>query len=251
MTSDTEDRTSASHRRRSDGLADARPPSLPAAVLWDMDGTLVDTEPFWIAAQHRLARAHGAAWSQEHALNLVGSDLLDSGHYIREHMGLDLEPAQIVEELLDDVVMHVQESVPWRPGAVELLEALHAEGIPGGLVTMSYQRFVDPILAGLGYNPFDVVVTGDVVGRGKPHPEPYLTAARLLGVAPEDCLAIEDSEPGTTSAVAAGCTTLVVPLHVQVSPGERRILRDTLVGVDLETLRAWMTLAPGATRETR
>ena len=71
--------------------------AFPAAVLWDMDGTLVDTEPYWIETEYALAQRHGGTWSDEHALNLVGNDLLDSGRYIREHMGIDLEPDQIVE----------------------------------------------------------------------------------------------------------------------------------------------------------
>ena len=201
-----------------------------------MDGTLVDTEPYWIEVEHQLAERHGGTWSQAHALNLVGNDLLASGRYIREHMGIDLSPEQIVEELLDGVVAQVQLAVPWRPGAREQLARVRAAGIPCALVTMSYQRFVAPILASLPAGTFDVVVTGDTVDLGKPHPEPYLRAAAALGVAPEDCLAIEDSDPGATSAESAGCTVLVIPNHVPVPEGERRIFRDTLVGLDLTTL---------------
>ena len=208
-----------------------------------MDGTLVDTEPAWVAAEYRLAEQYGGTWDDRHALNLVGNDLLDSGIYIREHMGIDLSPERIVDLLLDDVVAQVERAVPFRPGARELLDELKAAGVPLALVTMSYARFVDPVLAALPPGLFDEVVTGDAVSRGKPHPEPYLTAARLLDVAPERCLAIEDSEPGTTSAVAAGCTALVVPLHVPVAPGERRVHLDTLQGVDHALLRS---LAPVA-----
>lgn len=208
----------------------------PAAVLWDMDGTLVDTEPYWIDTEHELAAAHGATWSQEHALNLVGQDLLTSGAYIREHMSLDLTPAEIVDVLLDGVVARVREAVPWRPGARELLSDLTEAGVPCALVTMSYQRFVDPILAALDGDPFAVVVTGDQVARGKPHPEPYLTAVERLGLTPEDCLAIEDSGTGAASAIAAGCPTLCVPNHVEIPAGPGRIFRDTLVGLSARDL---------------
>ena len=209
---------------------------LPAAVLWDMDGTLVDTEPYWIEAEYALVEERGGTWSLEQALSLVGNDLLLSGEYIREHGGVDLEPAVIVDRLLDGVIARIRERVPWRPGAVELLAALRAAQVPCGLVTMSYQRFVAPVLAALPEGSFATVVTGDAVTVGKPHPEPYLTAAALLGVPPGDCLAIEDSNTGAKSAEAAGCTVLVVPNHVPVLEGERRVFRDTLAGLDAESV---------------
>ena len=207
-----------------------------AAVLWDMDGTLVDTEPYWIDVEYALVAEHGGTWSREHALNLVGSDLLVSGAYIREHGGVDLEPEEIVDRLLDGVIARIREEVPWRPGAVELLAGLNAAGVPCALVTMSYERFVAPVLEALPAGSFAAVVTGDGVAIGKPHPEPYLTAAGLLGVDPAACVAIEDSNTGAKSAEAAGCTVLVVPNHVPVLEGERRVFRDSLVDVDVAQL---------------
>nr|WP_279536271.1 HAD family phosphatase [Nocardioides ochotonae] len=201
---------------------------LPAAVLWDMDGTIVDTEPAWVAAETALAHRHGAEWTEADGLSLVGNSLLTSAQYIKERMGLDLSPEEIVEELLDGVVASVAESVPWRPGARELLEELHEHGVPCALATMSYERLVAPILAHLPEGTFDVVITGDRVTHGKPHPEPYLTAAAALGHDPADCVAIEDSATGATSAETAGCTVLVVQNHVPVPPGPRRVFRDSL-----------------------
>ena len=210
----------------------------PAAVLWDLDGTLVDTEPYWIATEFALAEEHGATWSQEHAIQLVGNDLIESGHYIRAVMGLEMSAEEIVEYLLDGVVSQVQQAVPWRPGAVELLAALRADEVPCGLVTMSYQRFVAPILTQLPPETFRVIVTGDQVAHGKPHPEAYLTAAASLGLAPENCVAIEDSNTGATSAEAAGCQVLVVENHVQVAAGPRRTFAASLAGVTVESLAA-------------
>jgi HAD superfamily hydrolase (TIGR01509 family) len=206
-----------------------------AAVLWDMDGTLVDTEPYWVEAEYALADRHGGTWSDEHAMQLVGNDLLESGRYMREHMGIDVAPERIVDELLDSVIEQVERAVPWREGARELLAALRSAGVPCALVTMSYTRFVDPILAALPLGAFDAVVTGDAVDHGKPHPEPYLTAARLLDVLAGECLAIEDSDTGATSAAAAGCTVLCVPNHVPVPAGERRVFADSLVPLGPET----------------
>lgn len=193
-----------------------------------MDGTLVDTEPYWIEVESELVAAHGGTWSHADAMNLVGNDLLESGRYIREVGGVDLEPAEIVEILLDGVVEHISREVPWRPGAVELLADLAEREIPCALVTMSYKRFVAPVLAALPEGTFRVVITGDAVQQGKPHPEPYLKAAALLGVDPTDALAIEDSNTGARSAESAGCTVLVVPNHVPVLEGDRRIFADAL-----------------------
>ena len=206
------------------------------AVLWDLDGTLVDTEPYWIDTEFAMAARYGGTWSQEHALHLVGSSLVESGHYIREQMGLEASAEEIVEELLDGVVARVRDVAPWRPGARELLALLNEASIPCGLVTMSYERFVAPIVAGLPPESFRVIVTGDAVDRGKPHPEPYLTAAAALGVRPDDCVAIEDSNTGAASAEAAGCTVLVVENHVTVAPAPRRVFLPTLQGVEVADL---------------
>jgi HAD superfamily hydrolase (TIGR01509 family) len=208
-----------------------------AAVLWDMDGTLVDTEPYWIEAEYEIAAEHGGTWSDEHALALVGNDLLVSGRYLRKHAGIDVEPEVIVEMLPDRVVARVEQRVPWRSGAVELLADLRGNGVPCALVTMSYRRFVEPILAELPAGSFDAVITGDAVTRGKPHPEPYLTAAAVLGADPASTVAIEDSETGAWSAAAAGSTVVVVPNHVPVPAGSGRHFAD-LDELDFSVLAA-------------
>ena len=210
----------------------------PAAVLWDMDGTLVDTEPYWIATEFALAEEFGGTWSHELALQLVGNDLLESGRFIREHMGLPLTPEQIVDRLLDGVVAQVEQSVPWRPGPWSCWSSCARQGVRCALVTMSYERFVAPILAALPAGTFRVVVTGDQVTRGKPDPEPYLSAARLLGVDPADCIAIEDSNTGCRSAESAGCTVIAVPNHVHIDDGERRIFVESLSQVSVADLAA-------------
>ena len=216
--------------------AQARSGELPAAVFWDMDGTLVDTEPYWITAEHGIVEEAGGVWNEEYAHQLVGNDLMVSAQFIRDNSPVELEPVEIIEELLARVIVQVREHVPWRPGARELLTDLHREGVPCGLVTMSWQRFVDPILARLPEGAFATVVTGDRVEYGKPHPEPYLTAAAELGHDPAECLAIEDSNTGAKSAVAAGCTVLCVPNHVPILEGERRVFVDTLDGLDARSL---------------
>jgi HAD superfamily hydrolase (TIGR01509 family) len=208
--------------------------SLPAAVLWDMDGTLVDTEPYWIAAEHEIVEEHGGTWSDEFAHQLVGNDLLVSATFIQDNSAVDWEPERIVDELLLRVVAQVREHVPWRPGARELLDALREQGVPSALVTMSWRTLADAVLEALPDGTFAAVVTGDEVSHGKPHPEPYRAAARLLGVAPEECVAIEDSPTGVRSAVAAGVPTLAVPHVVAVPPTPGAVHLDTLAGITPE-----------------
>jgi HAD superfamily hydrolase (TIGR01509 family) len=205
-------------------------------VLIDLDGTLVDTEPYWIAAEYALVAAHGGTWSDEQALSLVGNALLESGRYLREHGGVDLDPHEIVERLLDDVVRAAQRSIPWRPGAQQLLATLAAHQVPCALVTMSYERLADTVVAQLPPGSFGAVVTGDQVSAGKPHPEAYLTAAELLGADPRRCVAIEDSLTGLRSAEAAGCVAVAVPHHVAIPPAPGRTLVRSLDELDLDRL---------------
>jgi HAD superfamily hydrolase (TIGR01509 family) len=212
--------------------------SRPAAVLWDMDGTLVDTEPYWIAAEHELVAEHGGVWTDEHAHALVGNPLLVSADYIRLHGGVDLPPAQIVQRLLDRVIAAVDTHVPWLPGVPELLAELADAGVPCALVTMSYARLAAAVTRHLPPGTFGAVVAGDEVRRGKPDPEAYLTAAARLGVPPADCLALEDSPAGVASAEAAGVPVVAVPHVVPIPPGPGRVVVPTLAGATLAELYA-------------
>jgi HAD superfamily hydrolase (TIGR01509 family) len=214
----------------------------PAAVLWDMDGTLVDTEPSWIAREHEIVAEHGnGRWTDEHGHALVGQDLRDSARYIAEHGEVDLDIDHIVELLLDGVIERVRRDIPWRPGARELLADTVAASMPTALVTMSWRRFTDAVVPALPPGSFSAVVAGDDVRHGKPHPEPYLEAARRLGVDPADCIALEDSPTGVRSAVAAGCVTFGIPHHVPVPPlGQLHLA--SLDGVSLDGIVALATM---------
>jgi HAD superfamily hydrolase (TIGR01509 family) len=195
-----------------------------------MDGTLVDTEPYWIDCEKELVARFGGVWSDADAHALVGNPLLVSGEIIRDRGKVPLSAEEIVEQLLDGVVARVLEHVPFRPGARELLDDLAASGVPCALVTMSYRRFAAAVVDALPPGRFATVVAGDEVTHGKPHPEPYLTAAARLGVDPAGCVAIEDSPTGVASAVAAGVPTLAVEHIVPVPPGPGRTVVHTLAG---------------------
>jgi HAD superfamily hydrolase (TIGR01509 family) len=217
------------------------PQSLPAAVLWDLDGTLVDTEPYWIDEEYALVAEYGGSWSDEHAHALVGNDLITSAKYIQVNGSVRLPPEQIIERLLDGVIKRVRVHIPWRPGARELLTELRTRGVPCALVTMSYQSLAQAIVETLPAGTFETVVAGDDVTHGKPHPEPYLTAATRLGIAPERCVAIEDSLTGVSSAEAARVPVLAVEHLVPIPPADGRTVVTSLQGwtaADLAALTA-------------
>ena len=156
-----------------------------AAVLWDMDGTLVDTEPYWIACEHELVAEFDGTWTTADAHSIVGFDLLDAGRELRDSGRRRARPADIVERLLDGVIARAAErtAVATRRGASSLAECA-AAGVPCALVTMSWRRLADAVIAAAPAGSFAASITGDEVTNGKPDPEPYLAAAAALGVDP-------------------------------------------------------------------
>lgn len=206
-----------------------------AAVLWDMDGTLVDTEPYWVQAETELMHAHGLDWDEEKGMLMVGNELLTSANILIAH-GLTLPAEEIVELLLDRVVELVRQHVPFRPGAKELLADLHANEVPCALVTMSYRRLAEAVVAACPEGAFAALITGDEVPAGKPDPAPYLIGAAQLGVPPEQCVAFEDSVPGLTSAEAAGTIAFGIPHLVPLPEKPGRRLVPTLEGTSAQSL---------------
>ncbi|ANJ27029.1 HAD family hydrolase [Agromyces aureus] len=203
---------------------------LPAAVLWDMDGTIVDTEPYWMAAEEELVGSFGGTWTHEDAMRLVGSGLWESARIFQEH-GVDLDADAIVAWLTERVREQLNEfGLPWRPGARELLEALREASVPTALVTMSVRSMADDVIAAIPFHAFDAIVTGDSVDNAKPHPEPYLVAAAELGVDIADCVAFEDSPTGVASAAAAGAITVGVPNILPLDETPATVLWSSLDG---------------------
>lgn len=179
----------------------------PAAVLWDMDGTLIDSEPYWMQAEGELVAQHGGTWTDEDGHQLIGAGLYQAAPYFQSK-GVDLSAKEIVEALSAKVLDHLRRETPWRPGVTDLIASLNAHGIPSAIVTMSLRPAATFIADKLGIRH---VVSGSDVSNEKPHPEAYLLGAGLVGAAAEDCVALEDSLNGLASAVASGARTIAVP----------------------------------------
>ena len=215
--------------------------SLPKAVLWDMDGTLVDSEPYWLLSESALAEDYGKVWTQESGNYLIGKSLYESSAFLKDHLDIkDLSAQQIIDRLTDSVLSKLQHSLPWRPGALELLMELKQAGVKTALVTMSLRRMALAVAEAIPFQAFDVVVAGDDVTHGKPHPEPYEKAAALLGFKPSECIAIEDSTTGLRSAEAAGCLPLGIVNLMPLEQTGNRVIKQSLTGMNLDALRGLM-----------
>lgn len=224
-------------------------PFLPAAVFFDMDGTLVNTEHYWIEAELELSARDGGGWTHDDGYTVIGFDLTHTAQQLRARGGVLGTDEEIVDELVRLVGHKIQtKGLLWRPGAEELLMAVKAAGIRTALVTMSYGPLAEIVIGQLPEGTFDVVITGDVVTHGKPHPEPYLKAAELLGVDPKQSVAIEDSVTGVASAEAAGMHVLGVKFMIDLpaAPGRSRML--SLEEANVEILRE---IAAGVVIDTR
>lgn len=208
------------------------------AVLWDMDGTLVDSEPLWLEAEEQMLSQYGLSMSDEDRLSLVGTGLWDAADLFRA-LGVPLGADEIVAQWVQSVLEGFERTgVAWRPGALEALASLAQAGIPCALVTMSVRSLAEWVVSRLPAGTFSAIVAGDEVEHAKPHPEPYLRGAAALGVPIESCIAFEDSPKGLGSAVASGAVAVGIPNIVDLSAERAHALWPSLEGRDAESFRA-------------
>lgn len=186
----------------------------PAGVLWDMDGTIIDTEPEWLAASINVVEQGGGEWLDEDEEAILGASAIDHAkvlsHAITRTTGKEADHWELFGNVVRDVESHMRQGFTLMPGAMELLRAFQEAGIPQALVTASPRVLVEALFDGIDGHPLAQAVTGDDEIPGKPDPAPYLLGAERLGVRIEKCLAFEDSKPGLAAARGAGAHTVPV-----------------------------------------
>lgn len=213
----------------------------PSAVLFDMDGTLIDSEHLWLAGERAVMHELGADWTHQDQAYCLGGPIERAVDYMLSKSHTDVSHAEVLERLLT-VMGELYASTPlqWQPGArALLLEALDAN-IPTALVTASWRRIINiverAIDADLGRTAFAYTVGGDELDQTKPHPLPYLTAAASLDCEPEVCLALEDSPLGAQSAHEAGCKVIAIPHMTEIPSQACLVTVESLQGLTLQTL---------------
>jgi HAD superfamily hydrolase (TIGR01509 family) len=213
-----------------------------AAVLFDMDGLLLDSEPLWYAVEEAAVQRLGGTWGPQHQAALIGGTMDASCRYMIELTGADVSVEELSDMLVDEMVAHFRSgTTPLHDGALELVDAVRAAGVPTGLVSSSYRVVIDAALELMGPERFDVSVAGDEVTRGKPDPEPYRTACARLHVAPSFTVVLEDAIHGVLSAEAAGCAVVAVPSVAPIEATPRRPVVARLVDIDA----GWLLSLPG------
>lgn len=201
----------------------------PVAVLWDLDGTIIDSEPYWIVAETELVGRFDGTWTHDDGLAMIGKGLPDTAHYLQER-GVELSVDDITQGMTTRVLQQMEAAIPWRPGARELITSLFEADIPMAIATMAFTSMAESVAHALRPVTFGAIVAGDQVKNSKPHPEIYQTAAERLGVGINSCVAIEDSPVGIESAMSAGAVTIGVPLMLNLETSSAHLLWPSLAG---------------------
>ena len=212
-----------------------QPSFAPDAIFFDMDGLLVDTEPYWLETERDLMAEFGVVWKHEDQLHCLGGPMEKVGRYMASLADHQQSCDWFAEELISRIARKFQE-ISLMPGVSELLLDVANRRLPSALVSASPRILVDAVLSSISNHPFQLSVSANDIERGKPHPDPYLKAARELGVKIENSLILEDSPTGVAAARSSGAWVIAVPQITTVSEGSKSAIIKSLHGHSIDSL---------------
>lgn len=217
-----------------------------AAVLWDMDGTLIDSEPIWIEQERLLMESHGVDWTHEDAIHCLGGPLTRVDEYMRNKLPIrtrtSFAPLELTQELLARMEIRLSSAVSFAPGSFSIISEMKQCGVPLALVSASTRPLMNAALKGIGENFFDVTISDNDVERSKPHPEGYLKAAHSLDVDISSCLILEDSITGMNAAISSGAYVIGIPHLRELPHGAKVVHQPTLEGLSFSDLASLFDL---------
>ena len=209
------------------------------AILFDMDGLFIDSEPDWHNAETEMMRRYGYDWQPSDQLECLGGPLSRVTEYMSECLNGSVEPALLGKEIISEMQIRLSSAASYMPGAIEFSKLVYESKIPQALVSASPRVLVDAVVSNLSQNYFKETVASGDIPRTKPFPDPYLHAAKLLGVEIRNCLIFEDSQTGITAATASGAFVVSIPHYIEVTESARLKRIESFVGLTFENLIKW------------
>jgi HAD superfamily hydrolase (TIGR01509 family) len=212
------------------------------AILFDMDGLFIDSEPDWHAAETEMMRGYGYDWKLADQLQCLGGPLSRVTEYMSDCLNGAVEPTVLGQEIISEMQVRLGSATSYMPGAIEFSKLVHDMSIPQALVSASPRVLVDAVVGNLSQNYFKVTVASGDIPRTKPFPDPYIHAAQLLGVDISKCLIFEDSQTGITAATASGAFVVAIPHYIQVDESARLKRIESFRGLSMKDLTTWWNI---------
>jgi len=209
------------------------------AILFDMDGLFIDSEPEWHAAETEMMRGYGYDWQPADQLHCLGGPLARVTDYMSSCLNGSIKPEVLAKEIIDEMTNRLTSATTYMPGAIEFSKMVSQAKIPQALVSASPRTLVNAVVSNLDQNYFKETVAAGDIERTKPFPDPYLHAAKLLGVEISNCLIFEDSQTGITAATASGAFVVAIPHYIEVKESQRLKRIDSFVGRSMQDLEKW------------
>jgi len=209
------------------------------AILFDMDGLFIDSEPAWHAAETEMMRGYGYDWQSSDQLQCLGGPLSRVTEYMSKCLDGSVEPETLGKKIIAEMQNRIGLEATYMPGAIEFSKLVSELEIPQALVSASPRSLVDAVIRNLPQSYFKETVAAGDIERTKPFPDPYLHAAKLLNVEIENCLIFEDSQTGISAATASGAFVVAIPHFIEIAESERLKRIDSFLGLAKEDLRKW------------